>query len=105
MRDHLGCVYVAAPHLLVIDNYDSFVYNLVQYVGELGATVEVVRNDKIDATEVARSSVRRCFSLARTRSSACGRQLSRDYSLLRPTSRADAGYLSWPSSAGRSLRR
>lgn len=42
-----------APHLLVIDNYDSFVYNLVQYVGELGATVNVVRNDKIDATELA----------------------------------------------------
>jgi para-aminobenzoate synthetase component 2 len=44
------------PHLLVIDNYDSFVYNLVQYVGELGASVEVVRNDKIDAAGVARSS-------------------------------------------------
>ncbi|MEW6624499.1 MAG: aminodeoxychorismate/anthranilate synthase component II [Bacillota bacterium] len=33
--------------LLVIDNYDSFVYNLVQYLGELGAEIEVVRNDKI----------------------------------------------------------
>jgi para-aminobenzoate synthetase component 2 len=43
-----------APHLLVVDNYDSFVYNLVQYVGELGATVEVVRNDKIDAAGVAK---------------------------------------------------
>jgi anthranilate synthase/aminodeoxychorismate synthase-like glutamine amidotransferase len=31
--------------LLVVDNYDSFTYNLVQYVGELGADVEVVRND------------------------------------------------------------
>lgn len=41
-----------SPHLLVIDNYDSFVYNLVQYVGELGATVEVVRNDKIAADDV-----------------------------------------------------
>jgi len=41
------------PHLLVIDNYDSFVYNLVQYVGELGATVEVVRNDKITSSEVS----------------------------------------------------
>src|ERR1019366_6589560 len=45
-----------APHLLVIDNYDSFVYNLVQYVGELGASVEVVRNDKIDAAGVGRCS-------------------------------------------------
>jgi anthranilate synthase/aminodeoxychorismate synthase-like glutamine amidotransferase len=34
--------------LLVIDNYDSFTYNLVQYLGELGADVEVVRNDDED---------------------------------------------------------
>jgi anthranilate synthase/aminodeoxychorismate synthase-like glutamine amidotransferase len=33
------------PRTLVIDNYDSFTYNLVQYLGELGADVEVVRND------------------------------------------------------------
>jgi anthranilate synthase component II len=33
--------------LLLIDNYDSFTYNLVHYLGELGAAVEVVRNDKI----------------------------------------------------------
>jgi len=33
--------------ILVIDNYDSFVYNLVQYLGELGETVRVFRNDKI----------------------------------------------------------
>lgn len=34
--------------ILVIDNYDSFTYNLVQYLGELGETVEVHRNDEID---------------------------------------------------------
>ena len=34
--------------LLMIDNYDSFTYNVVQYLGELGAEVEVVRNDQID---------------------------------------------------------
>lgn len=34
--------------LLMIDNYDSFTYNLVQYLGELGAEVEVVRNDAVD---------------------------------------------------------
>lgn len=34
-------------HLLVIDNYDSFTYNLVQYFGQLNATVEVFRNDAI----------------------------------------------------------
>jgi anthranilate synthase/aminodeoxychorismate synthase-like glutamine amidotransferase len=36
------------PRIVVIDNYDSFVYNLVQYLGELGATPEVVRNDALD---------------------------------------------------------
>jgi 4-amino-4-deoxychorismate synthase (2-amino-4-deoxychorismate-forming) component II len=37
-----------APRLLMIDNYDSFTYNLVQYLGELGADVTVKRNDAID---------------------------------------------------------
>ena len=37
--------------VLVIDNYDSFTYNLVQYLGELGADVEVHRNDAISAAE------------------------------------------------------
>ncbi len=40
-----------APRVLVIDNYDSFVYNLVQYVGELGADPIVVRNDQISTSE------------------------------------------------------
>ena len=39
--------------LLMIDNYDSFTYNLVQYFGELGAEVEVYRNDRISVAEVA----------------------------------------------------
>ncbi len=39
--------------VLVIDNYDSFTYNLVQYLGELGAEVEVRRNDKITLDEIA----------------------------------------------------
>ena len=33
--------------LLMIDNYDSFTYNLVQYLGELGADINVYRNDKV----------------------------------------------------------
>ncbi|MDH5356641.1 MAG: anthranilate/aminodeoxychorismate synthase component II, partial [Gammaproteobacteria bacterium] len=33
--------------VLMIDNYDSFTYNLVQYLGELDAEVEVVRNDQV----------------------------------------------------------
>ncbi|MES2884533.1 MAG: aminodeoxychorismate/anthranilate synthase component II [Pseudomonadota bacterium] len=39
--------------ILMIDNYDSFTYNLVQYFGELGAEVEVHRNDQITVAEVA----------------------------------------------------
>ncbi len=39
--------------LLMIDNYDSFTYNLVQYFGELGAEVKVVRNDEIDVAGIA----------------------------------------------------
>jgi len=38
--------------LLMLDNYDSFTYNLVQYLGELGADVEVHRNDQISVAEV-----------------------------------------------------
>jgi para-aminobenzoate synthetase component II len=40
--------------ILVIDNYDSFTYNLVQYLGELGAAVEVFRNDAIDVAGIER---------------------------------------------------
>jgi anthranilate synthase component 2 len=39
--------------ILVIDNYDSFTYNLVQYLGELGAELRVVRNDAVDVDGVA----------------------------------------------------
>ncbi|HEY4185319.1 MAG TPA: aminodeoxychorismate/anthranilate synthase component II [Polyangia bacterium] len=39
--------------LLVIDNYDSFTYNLVQYLGELGQDVRVVRNDEIAVADIA----------------------------------------------------
>jgi anthranilate synthase component II len=39
--------------LLMIDNYDSFTYNVVQYLGELGADVHVVRNDEIGVEDIA----------------------------------------------------
>jgi para-aminobenzoate synthetase component 2 len=39
--------------ILIIDNYDSFTYNLAQYLGELGAEVQVVRNDAITLDEIA----------------------------------------------------
>ena len=41
-----------APRIVVVDNYDSFVYNLVQYLGELGAAPEVVRNDELTTAEL-----------------------------------------------------
>ncbi len=40
--------------LLMIDNYDSFTYNLVQYLGELGADVHVVRNDEVSVADIER---------------------------------------------------
>jgi len=42
--------------LLVIDNYDSFTYNLVQYLGELGAQIEVRRNDAVTVDEIEKMS-------------------------------------------------
>ncbi|MDA8908845.1 MAG: aminodeoxychorismate/anthranilate synthase component II [Verrucomicrobiales bacterium] len=49
--------------LLVIDNYDSFTYNLVQYFGELGAEMEVHRNDKITLDEIrGKAPERICIS-------------------------------------------
>lgn len=40
-------------NILMIDNYDSFTFNLVQYFGELGQTVKVVRNDELDVEAIA----------------------------------------------------
>ena len=40
--------------VLIIDNYDSFTYNLVQYLGELGADIEVRRNDQTSVEEIER---------------------------------------------------
>ena len=39
--------------IVVIDNYDSFTYNLVQYLGELGQELRVFRNDKVTLDEIA----------------------------------------------------
>jgi anthranilate synthase component 2 len=44
---------MAGSMVLVIDNYDSFTYNLVQYLGELGAEVRVMRNDAVSVAGVA----------------------------------------------------
>jgi anthranilate synthase/aminodeoxychorismate synthase-like glutamine amidotransferase len=40
--------------LLIIDNYDSFTYNLVQYFGEMGATMEIRRNDQVTIGDIAK---------------------------------------------------
>ena len=40
------------PRVFMIDNYDSFTFNLVQYLGELGATITVNRNDKVSLAEI-----------------------------------------------------
>ena len=45
--------------VLVIDNYDSFVYNLVQYFGELGADVKVYRNDQINLNQIIKLNPKR----------------------------------------------
>ena len=42
------------PRLVLVDNYDSFTFNLVQYLGELGADVRVFRNDAIDVAGIRR---------------------------------------------------
>lgn len=46
--------------VLVIDNYDSFTYNLVQYLGELGADVHTVRNDRATVAELLAGEYARC---------------------------------------------
>jgi len=44
---------IPAPRVFMIDNYDSFTYNLVQYLGELGAEITVKRNDRVTLDEIA----------------------------------------------------
>ena len=46
----------ARQRILVIDNYDSFVFNLVQYIGELGCEPEVIRNDHLELDEILKSN-------------------------------------------------
>jgi para-aminobenzoate synthetase component 2 len=48
---------MGTARILVVDNYDSFVYNLVQYLGQLGAEADVARNDAVDPRDLARLGV------------------------------------------------
>jgi anthranilate synthase/aminodeoxychorismate synthase-like glutamine amidotransferase len=50
----------ASMRVLVLDNYDSFTYNLVQYLGELGADVETVRNDRASVDQLLAGGYDRC---------------------------------------------
>ena len=54
--------------ILVLDNYDSFTYNLVQYFGEMGVEMVIKRNDEITADDVAAMKPERAKAM-RTRSS------------------------------------
>ncbi len=45
--------------ILMIDNYDSFTYNLVQYLGELGEDVRVVRNDELSVEQIRKLAPQR----------------------------------------------
>ena len=97
---------VSAMRVLVIDNYDSFTYNLVQYLGELGAEVEVVRNDKADGRRAARAPARPAGDLARARARRREAGISIEASRAFPEAGiADARRLPRPPGDGRGVRR
>ena len=76
-----------SARILVVDNYDSFVFNLVQYLYQLGAECEVLRNDEVD--HGARPGrLRRRAALARPRHPRAGRGLRRHGAALRGDRRA-----------------
>ena len=51
--------------IVIIDNYDSFTYNLVQYLGELGADIQIFRNDALTIEDIHRLATRRKLGEAR----------------------------------------
>jgi len=59
----LGAI-VNKKMLLVIDNYDSFTYNLVQYLGELGAEMRVVRNDEVTVDDIENDLKPECILIS-----------------------------------------
>ena len=92
--------------LLMIDNYDSFTYNLVQYFGELGEEVRVFRNDEIDVDGIAALRPERARALARAVLAGRGRRLRRRRSAPSPAScRSSASASATRRSARRSAAR
>ena len=92
--------------IVLIDNYDSFTFNLVHYLGELGADVAVHRNDKIARRRRARGRARRDRALARPLHAERGRHLPRpDRARRRRQSRSSASASAIRRSARRSAAR
>ena len=69
--------------MLLIDNYDSFTYNLFQYLSELGATVVVVRNDKTTLDEIEAHGAGEDHHFARSLNPAAGRHIQRRHPAFR----------------------
>ena len=93
-----------AMKLLMIDNYDSFTYNLVQYFGELGAQVEVFRNDEITVDGIAAAAARRLVDVARALLAGRGRHLGGGDPAFRRQA-ADPGRLPGAPAHRRGIRR
>ena len=89
--------------LLMIDNYDSFTYNLVQYFGELKTEVKVVRNDELSVEQIEALAPERIV-LSPVPAPQRGRRLAGRYRALRRQAAA-ARCLPWPSEHRPGLRR
>ena len=90
--------------ILVIDNYDSFTYNLVQYLGELGTQPLVRRNNEITLDEIAALAPETDRDFAGSRAAGAGRHHARRHQAVR-TGDAAAGRLPWPPGHRHGVRR
>ena len=90
--------------ILLIDNYDSFTYNLYQYLSELGAEVSVARNDRITVEEIRRKKPEAIVISPRSEDSCRSRDIGkRDKGILQVS--ADTRSMSRASGDRRGLRR
>ena len=92
--------------VLVIDNYDSFTYNLVQYLGELGAEIHVVRNDRATVERAARGRATHAASSRPDRARPMRPGITLEVARRMPEAgSSDAGSLSGPPVARAGVRR